>query len=316
MKKIIYLSLVLLVLLSSCSEDVAVVKTDLNMPVEINNGVAHFKSLENYTSVLENTDDNFRKSLIKYLDNQSSYKSFKSVYKYTGSNVEVRKLSTKEESIVEDNDFLSTILNDERMVAIGDYVFKISFDDELVYAASLNNVSLVEAVKNENSENPEVQVFSTDDDVLHLLEEGSSGTVNGRTNLFCGESGADAKDDKGFDDCPYAYCAGYRQDNKVVYQKAGVYFSLQAKTKFQYLSGIGIWVAADAGDQSIDFYYKYEPKCKGVSEGSSILYDDGSDNELNKRIYESTRGLHKYRYNAYFYGGQFQSRFYEIRHGF
>ena len=169
----------------------------------------------------------------------------------------------------------------------------------------------IDDLKNENTENKSILIFSTDDDVLDLLEEGVKGTVNSKVELFCGESGADGHEAKHYD---YAYSSSddFRQDNKVVYQKAGIYFSLQSKTKAQYKGWTGIWNETNACDQRIYYDVYYEPKCKSSTTRSGTLYDDGCGNELNYRPYETTRGLHHYRFDVDFYGLSFYSRHYHI----
>jgi len=115
--------------------------------------------------------------------------------------------------------------------------------------------------------------------VLPLLIEGSKGTISGR--LFCRESNARGKKD----DFAYEpFYDDYRQDNKVVYQSVGIYFSLQAKTKMQYKNLVGLWV--DAGityGQKLRYYVRYEPKCRNVTENTATKEDDGPSNELNHR---------------------------------
>lgn len=184
-----------------------------------------------------------------------------------------------------------------------------------MYVLSNQFESEIEDLKAENTDNKNILVFSTNDDVLYLMDEGSKGTINGRSQLFCGESNAKGNKDESF--VPEPFYDDYRQDNKVVYQSVGIYFSLQAKTKMQYKNLLGLWV--DAGItccQKIQYYVKYEPKCKGVTERSGTKEDDGNSNELNYRPYESTTGLHKYRYEAAFYGAGYWSRNYVIFDGF
>lgn len=148
-----------------------------------------------------------------------------------------------------------------------------------MYALNQQFESELNDLKSENTDNNNIIIFSTDDDVLYLIDEGSKGTTAGRSQLFCGESGAREDKDDSF---VYEPIYGdYRQDNKVVYQKAGIYFSLQAKTKMQYKSLTGIWV--DAGvtyNQQLNYYVKYEPKCKGVTERTGNKTDDGPSNEF------------------------------------
>jgi hypothetical protein len=148
--------------------------------------------------------------------------------------------------------------------------------------------------------------------VLDLLDAGVRGTVNPSAKvlgLFCSESGADSKKAASF----ISINAYYRQDNKVVYQKAGIYFSLQAKIKVQEKSLTGIWVAAPNTYLHLDAYVKFKPKCK--SEEEKWHSRNTTSNELNYRPYENTRGLNKYIYEVQFYGGGW-SPAYEIRAGY
>ncbi len=73
--------------------------------------------------------------------------------------------------------------------------------------------------------------FSTNDEVLTLLEEGSTGTMtNGRVQgLFCKESKAEGRNDPE----EVYYGDDYRMVCNVDYFAVGVYFKLQAKVKNQ-----------------------------------------------------------------------------------
>lgn len=73
--------------------------------------------------------------------------------------------------------------------------------------------------------------------MYYIFYKKVKGTQSGRIELFCTQSGARAKDDKGFDYESDRFCM-----DKVGYQKVAVYFLLQAKTKVQYKSDVGIWV--------------------------------------------------------------------------
>jgi len=216
---------------------------------------------------------------------------------------------------MESNEFLSSILNEDGIEIIGDHYYKVNLGSERVFVLSDDFANEIEDLKKEKTTNENLLVFSTNDDVLYLIDEGSKGTLNGRTELFCRKSGAGEDKDNSFVVEPVY--GDYRQDNKVVYQKAGIYFSLQAKTKMQYKSLTGLWV--DAGvtnNQVLNYYVKFEPKCRSISEHSGTRSDDGPSNAFNYRPYESARGLHKYRYEADFSGQGFWSRKYRIFDGF
>jgi len=295
------------------STEDAIPKNEFN--VEFKNGALKFSSINSYQNMVEDKTDAERSAFISFLNSTKDYNSLRKSYSKTKQTSAGRVLGTKETEVVESNEFLSTILNEDGLIAIGEYYFKINLNSEKVFVLPLKNESEFDDLKQENVANQNILIFATDDDVLLLLSEGSKGTISGRSQLFCRDRSADAlKDDS------YAYepfYDDYRQDNKIVYQKAGVYFSLQAKTKMQYKNLIGLWV--DAGityNQQVRYYYRYEPKCRNSSEGSATKTDDGPSNELNYRAYESIRGLHKYRYEAEFFGQGFWSRKYIIFDGF
>ena len=85
---------------------------------------------------------------------------------------------------------------------------------------------------------------------------------------------------------------------KVVYQKAGIYFSLQAKVQSQNRFA-GIWYAQKDA-LSLEYIADWDPKCKDAQYARGVVYNNGAGNELNYRPYESTRGLHHYSYAALF----------------
>lgn len=264
---------------------------------------------------METGSDVSKTQLVNFLDKKADYISLRKAYFGLKRPANGRALSAQETEVIESNEFLSSLLNEDGLIEIGDHYFKVNLSSERVYVLSNQFESEIADLKEENTDNKNILVFSTNDDVLYLIDEGSKGTINGRSQLFCRESNANGDKD---DEFSYDLGDDLRQDNKVVYQSVGIYFSLQAKTKMQYKNILGLWV--DAGvtccTQKIEYYVKYEPKCKGVTERSGTKEDDGNSNELNYRPYESTRGLHKYRYEARFFGGGFWSRVYRIFDGF
>jgi hypothetical protein len=141
-----------------------------------------------------------------------------------------------------------------------------------------------------------IRVFSINDDVLDLIHNGSNGASsrNLRTTLFCSESGAISRKVE----ANVSYAWDRRLSCKIVYQKAGIYFSLQAKVQSQnFFSGIW-WAQQDA--LSLRYIASFKPKCRDGEYKEGIVYNDPGTSELNYRAYESTRGLHNYYYSALF----------------
>ncbi len=282
--------------------------------IQFKDGTLQFPSIESYTQLVEAQDQKIKAEFIRFINENPQYTSMRKAL-LASSTPSKRTFSDKESELLQDNDFLSSLLNSEGLIIIGKYAFKINLTKEAVFVLETRFQDQIDDLKQENLMNRNMMLFSTKDDVLDLLEAGVYGTNNGRINLFCSESNADRDKDDGYDYMPFNI--DYRQDNKVVYQEAGIYFSLQAKTKVQYKGWTGLW--GDPGnitDQRIYYYVKYKPKCRSIVEASGIKYDDGPSNELNYRPYESTRGLLKYRYGVTFYWLGYLSRDYVIFDGY
>lgn len=193
-----------------------------------------------------------------------------------------------------DDDYLASMLSPEGIVQIGEWIYKVDVCNEKVYALPVAEEAYVGELTEKTPSHEKIQVFSTDDEVLDLIEAGETGDPTARIALFCGESGIpDNIDDKGF----VSYGDGYQLDCKVVYQKAGIYFSLQAKVKNQ-VKVLLVWDGIP-GTLTLNSFDQYEPKCKS---GSQPRYDYLAtfDRELSRRAYSNTRGLHKAWYRVQF----------------
>jgi hypothetical protein len=320
MKRIKNIALSIIILaIASCSENEQTTLSNavlLDGNAYVDRGILHIPDPSFYRGFIETKTPTQEKAFIESLDKIAGYTSLRNATRSIG-NSGGRTYATKELELVESNDFISTLLNANGMISIGDYYFKINLGTERALVLAKEHAQELADLENENLENENIMVFSTSDDVLDLLEAGVTNGTNGRTQL-CFEGGADQKEDKE----DRNYCANrVRMDNKVVYQKLGIYFSLQAKSKV-YLWFDGNWISPDAPSQEIVYYVKFEPKCSGVTENSGTRYDGWSDNEMSYRPYERSTGLHKYFYQARFKigfantCGDFYSRDYLIRDGF
>lgn len=288
-------------------------KISITQDVSIINGVVSFRSIESYTDLIENQDRTLKRDLVQKLDIVNGYQPFKSLKGKDSQNGRVNKsLSAEEVELIETNDFITTLINSDGLIQIGEYIFKIDLQTEKCFVLESRYNTEISDLVNGNTQNEKIMTFSTNDDVLYLLADGSKGTQQGRTQLFCTQSGARAKDHKDFD----YESDRFRMDNKIVYQKVAVYFSLQAKTKVQYKSDAGIWVSNSDCGQRIRYFYRIKPKCKSTFEEEDFLEDDGCGNELNLRPYERSYGINKYWFTTRFYGYSFWSREYEIKDGY
>jgi len=264
-----------------------------------------FESIDAYENFFSEGNDSARTKLVKAAQLNQTHNSM----------LRVATLRTST-SIVDSlyPDFLKTILNADGITKIGNYIIKVDMANEKVLVLKNEDKQYYNDLVSNNYSNSKLLVYSTNDEVLELLandilpsQSANTASSNHRTTLFCRQSGADGREDKGFE----PYMTNWRFDCKVVYQKAGIYFSLIAKANKQ-TNAAGLWVeSTDGYEMGIDYNYSYTPKCKGTSTGSNFFWNIGTT--VSYRPYESTTALKNFYYGATFrnYSG-FVSRKYEI----
>lgn len=203
---------------------------------------------------------------------------------------------TKSEAACIEDEYLASLLSPESIVQIDNYIFKIDACNKKVYALKAADEVYIAELKKETPSHPKITVFSTDDEVLNLIEAGESGNPTARTALCLRESGADG--DKA--DVMDEYAAGpyvYRADIKHVYQKAGIYFSLLSEMKYMRRDAQGgIFWGGFSTHITLRAEFKYRRKCGSTEVFSPSPYEETVviGDKLNRRIWESSDALHKY----------------------
>jgi hypothetical protein len=96
--------------------------------------------------------------------------------------------SSENDDLLGDDD-LAQILNEDWIVQIGDYLYRVNKPTELVYVLPASNVSEYQDLVNENVANKNIRKFSTEEDVVELAERGAEG----QKGLFCGEGGVSSR---------------------------------------------------------------------------------------------------------------------------
>lgn len=291
---------------------------------EFANGVVRFRTFEDYHAFLASEEQ--KESFLADIERDRSYTS------YAESHM-LMDLSTREDDLDLDTDsigpdsvdtdeddledlvnspMLSGLINSDGIVQIGNYYFKLDYVNALVYVAHVSSTDASYAkLLNNDASGTDVFVFSTDDDILDILEvnnypvneayEGQSSSLFDR----CG-SGAPERKAKGSRTGRHYGCKptpdprdkGW-MDLKVVYQKAGFYFSLHSKAQI-YCSCYGdnhIYRQHGASNGQTA-YIRYTPKCRDEVITSENIEIIGWN--LSRRPYEGGRGLKKFHYRVVF----------------
>ncbi len=293
-----------------------------------------FASVEIYETMLDNGElsANHLNSLFDL-----SYANFPSLYKKLNQNTEALSYNQAVYGYDEEEDSpILNILNEHEIVTIGDWVIKVDLAHKIVGVTQTGNANLQEALSTDDFSNSRVFWFGTEDDVILLLEEGSQGTLSqsdllDRINKSIQRNhqiAAKTYDPKDCNFNPYmldsttnflkdkkvviseARCGQYVEncekwlaDAKHVYQKAGVYFSLQSKIKYRGnvdCRSNAPWAINTDLTARVSYYYERRRRFKKNIKRSGTLTDSKYSNELNIRSYSGSRSLKHYRLNSTF----------------
>lgn len=271
--------------------------------VQIETDFLRFKDrqvFERYSTSLNNIPKGME--LDKFLSSMEARYNFSSL---RAANTTIRtdptaRVASKTNSCIED-DFLASMLNPDGIIQIGKWIFRLDICAEKVYALAEKDKNLLGELKKKMPTHKAVLIFSTDDEVLDLLGTTKPGA---KVAICLNDRRAEGATDETFPNrqrfvissptistSPVEYFA----DAKVVYQKAGIYFSLLAELKYmRRLQDDSNWFwNQEYTSMSLLTTYRYKRRCS--DEYSDSGYNSvGYDNKINQRVYESSIGLAKY----------------------
>ncbi|WMJ74999.1 hypothetical protein RCC89_17780 [Cytophagaceae bacterium ABcell3] len=252
--------------------------------IKVVNGRLTFKDKDFFEEYLStNSSKNTRQGKFEGFISMNEYYENKSSYRTKG------KITC--DTLPFEDDYLANFLTPEGIIEIGDYVFKINMPDEKVYALHKEKVKENLQDLYEEKRNNAILEFSTNDEVLTLLEDRNS---SAQEKLFCGETRANNDDDRATID----YGNGeYRMNCKVVYQTAGIYFSLIGRADGRVKSVFG-WYVNHPITMTANYSANWKPRCGTARSVSDSRIETTSS--LRIRVYESVRGLNNYSYNIVF----------------
>lgn len=208
--------------------------------------------------------------------------------------------------------YLLDILDEDGFVIIGNYLFYLDFNNKMVAVSS--DLNLKDAIKQEDFSSESIRLFRFEDDVIGLIEIGSSSTIdkgnfNSRIESHfviaptlgsgcswdkCDNNGTIEQDQ--FDPITLTE---YRLEAKHVYQAAGIYFRLMSESKHMKRGG-NLTYTSEPTNNAIRYDYWFESKKSsiGIRSGHSEKYSFISDQDIF--FYESSRGLERFRLDSQF----------------
>jgi hypothetical protein len=226
-----------------------------------------FASINEYKDAVDSNDNDV--SRLQSIDGFSSYTSLES----TRSNEQPPEDPGGEDEYDVSNDqptfdkndyfgygFLTSLLNSDKIVVIGDWICKVDLPNDRVLVLNKNNMGSYNDFINGNLSNSDVLNFSTSNEVVDLLDQMDSGTPYSELDFEkCSDPTAGGDKDDAF------FYNGNRKrlDAKASYERAGIFFSLIAKAKTQKRF-LGIWWHDGNGYCSMSrIELDYKIRCKG-----------------------------------------------------
>ncbi|MFN6084135.1 MAG: hypothetical protein ACK476_04315, partial [Fluviicola sp.] len=234
MKKLVYGTLFLAIVgisIQSCKKDLSrpnqeELKFDSDLNIASDGRMLVFKTVEDYEKVVDNPTESIRKTFLSKVSKMNHITHFENM-KLQKSNIDIFG-----------DEYISQILNNDWIVQIGDYLYRVNKELGKVFVLPAANISEYNDLVAENKNNPNIRRFSTDDSVIELAESGAEG----EKGLFCSENQASNNDnlDQTYYSAyePYTnpvansnhqYVRRYESTCKMNYLKLGIYYNLQAK---------------------------------------------------------------------------------------
>jgi len=175
-----------------------------------NGKILIFESSEIYNSMISNLDSTF---VVQFYNDMIGLE-FNSLNELT----EQKSLNNGI-----DDYYLKSILNQDNIIQIGKYLYRVNKTSESVFVLHHQYSDQYADLVNENTDNINIKVYSTEEDVIDLVEAGVNSQEKG---LFCKDRRAQKKDkwSGSAQTGPYENMKLY-----VKYKKFGIYHALSAE---------------------------------------------------------------------------------------
>lgn len=281
-------------------------KKEINGNIKFNNPITksenQFKS-DGRMLIFETTQDFQNFVTLSNKETKSSF--YKNITLFNHKTyAELLSEKSNENDLINDED-LSIILNNDLIVQIGNYIYRVNKPTEYVYVLHTSNISEYQDLVNENTTNKNIRKFSTEDNVIELAESGAEGYKG----LFCGEGGVGSRSDhKVQGDKPNNTTGVY---TTLRHSKYGIYFTIVIETSTNYAFGLFKYEFPTNSNER-----RFKRRCQSVEyvpysvtfQWSSMTNVDGA----KYKIKENFTNFSKYHIRArcnYYSGDLFSTQF-------
>ncbi len=293
MKNYVYYGLLSVFLINySCSEQESIIEESIDTSIsEVDEKTISFSNREDFEILFSEPDYINQKT-----EGLINFTSLMSLMPSEDENIpNARSTSNPSDSIYEDYGIITEILNEDKIVKIGDHLIKVDLHTERVLVLPYEFANEYADLVNNNTNNEHIIVFSTDDEVLSLLEGNSSGTINGRTEIACGTPDDPVADtERASSERTASNRRRRRLTAKLVYQRSGIAFRVLAKGRVQKRS-LRTWFRERRNSPELRFSALIDVRCQ---ENNIILnnrlFVGDNDGIVTHVAYSGSRRLESY----------------------
>lgn len=142
----------------------------------ISRGMLNFRSSADYQRMATAITKGEEKTLAESAFDNSNFTSLSE--NYINDSIEIKKIG---------EDFLCAILNENKCIQIGKYIYKLNFKEEVIYVIPENKIELQKVSNDSLSHMELIRIYKMEEDVINLAE---TNIASPSARLFCNESGA------------------------------------------------------------------------------------------------------------------------------
>ena len=257
-----------------------------------------FESINSYEKIVNNEEGGMTEDFLEYVALLPFDNYFSNQSNFNGDNTEKYM----------DEQF-GQILNAEGVVQIGTYVLRVDMENELVFViATEDKEKYYQDLISGNKECEQIDVYSFDDDILQILDEGVNEKCSGvASGIYWGYGGVGPTHE-----APIINSTDngnvYRLNPYVRYFKAGIFFKLTSGYEIYRFASPTSVIAYEVtgplglGVENIEVFCKYpqgwyrKKPCGTGTVGTQAggYYYSGSNYKHKQTFYGGTRGLNGY----------------------
>lgn len=209
----------------------------------------------------------------------------------------------------EGDNLLNSLLNEDGIVQIGSFLYKIDLENEIVGVLSSSNISEYSDLVTLNKANKNIRRFTTGDDVIDLAESGAESTAKSCGGIGGGTYPCYSNINQGQIVATLANGTVWRLNPGVKFFRAGIYFRLSSLYEIWAFASS---TATDNGTKvnNLNGLFTVEIFCKGpegwcqkrpcgsgdIETVNSGFYYSKTLSEYQQTFYSGTRNLNGYHF--------------------